>query len=195
LSGKPELEGKRDKGFVTPGEKLGVIEEFHAGKGTYVEGGVIYSKATGKATVDLQRKEVRVEPLTRVPTVPRKGSIIIGEVLQVQDKMATVKILKIDGEKLTRPYTAILHVSFATKGFLKNLQDALRPGDLIRARIIGDENLPYQLTTAGRDLGVIKAFCTCCGAPLNYNRRKRVLECPHCRRTERRKVGEGYDVV
>ncbi len=189
------LRSKRSGGLVTPGERLGVIEEFHAGKGTYTEKGVIYSKTTGEAIIDMDRKEVSVRPVTRIPTVPRKGNIVVGEVLQVQDKMATVRLLKVNGEKLNRPYTAILHISYVTRGFLKNLHDALRPGDLIRARVVGDENLPYQLTTADRELGVIKAFCSFCGAPLNYNRRRRMLECPRCRKVEKRKVSEGYDLL
>jgi exosome complex component CSL4 len=193
LSGK--LKAKREHELVTPGDRLGVIEEFQAGRGTYTEKGVIYSRTLGKVVIDLERKKISVQPKTRVPSIPRKGSIIIGEVQQVQDKMATIKVLSINGEKLNRPYTAILHVSYAVRGFLKSLHDAFRPGDLIKASIIGVENLPYQLTTAGRSLGVIKAYCTSCGGPLTYRKNRKILECEKCGKTERRKVSEEYDVI
>jgi len=190
-----KLKVKRGQDLVTPGDRLGVIEEFQAGRGTYTEKGVIYSRTLGKVVIDLKRKRISVQPKTRVPPIPRKGSIIIGEVQQVQDKMATVKVLSINGEKLNRPYTAIIHVSYAVRGFLKSLHDAFRPGDLIKASIIGVENLPYQLTTAGRNLGVIKAYCTRCGGSLTYRKNRKILECEKCGKTERRKVSEEYDVI
>ena len=190
-----KLKVKRGQDLVTPGDRLGVIEEFQAGRGTYTEKGVIYSRTLGKVVIDLKRKRISVQPKTRVPPIPRKGSIIIGEVQQVQDKMATVKVLSINCEKLNRPYTAIIHVSYAVRGFLKSLHDAFRPGDLIKASIIGVENLPYQLTTASRNLGVIKAYCTRCGGSLTYRKNRKILECEKCGKTERRKVSEEYDVI
>lgn len=190
-----ELKTKRNYELVAPGDRLGVIEEFQAGRGTYIDKGVIYSRILGKAVVDLERKKIIVQPKTRVPSIPRKGAIILGEVQQVQDKMATIKMLSINGEKLNRPYTAILHISYAVRGFLKSLQNAIRPGDLVKASIIGDENLPYQLTTAGRSFGVVKAYCTGCGAPLTYNKDKKILECEKCGRSERRKMSEDYGAV
>ena len=193
MTGK--LKVKRGQELVTPGDRLGVIEEFQAGRGTYTEKGVIYSRALGKVVIDLERKKISVQPKTRIPSTPRKGATIIGEVQQVQDKMATVKVLSINGEKLNRPYTAIIHVSYAVRGFLKSLHDAFRPGDLIKASIIGVENMPYQLTTAGRSLGVIKAYCTSCGGPLTYRKNRKILECEKCGKTERRKISEEYDVI
>ena len=44
--------------FVVPGERLGVIEEFTPSSGTYVQEGVIYSKVTGHALLDLPNKRV-----------------------------------------------------------------------------------------------------------------------------------------
>jgi len=189
------MRAKRNLDLVTPGERLGVIEEFQAGGGTYVEKGVIYSRALGKVIVDLERKRISVQPKTRIPPLLRKGVQILGEVQQVQDKMATIKVLSINGEKLSRPYTAVLHISYAVRGFLRSLYDALRPGDLVKAMVIGDENLPCQLTTIGRRLGVVRAYCTRCGSPLTYNRGRKILECRECGKTERRKVSEDYGAI
>lgn len=189
------MRNRRSWGLVTPGDRLGVIEEFQAGNGTYVEKGVIYSRVLGSVIVDLEKKRIGVQQKTRVPLVPRRGSIVMGEVQQVQDKMATIKIYSINGQRLNRPYTAVLHVSYAARGFLRSLHDALRPGDLVKASVIGDKNLPYQLTTAGRSLGVVKAYCGKCGAPLTYNRRKRNLECEKCGRTEKRKISQEYGSI
>jgi exosome complex component CSL4 len=48
-----------------------------------------------------------------------------------------------------------------------------------------------QLTTAGRGLGVVKAFCSKCGAVLEFKDRR--LLCPSCGNLERRRLAEDYE--
>ncbi|RLI05196.1 RNA-binding protein [Candidatus Bathyarchaeota archaeon] len=175
---------------VTPGDRLGVIEEFSPGAGTYVNNGVIYSKTTGYATVNRENKKINIFQKTKVPVFPGKGQVVVGKVQQVQDKLAFVKLIKADGFELKKPFTAVLHVSFVSTSFTKTVFDAFKPGDFIRAQIIGDENLPYQLTTAGKEFGVLQAFCSKCGNPLNLVRRQ--LICPNCGNVEKRKISELY---
>ncbi|OYT46136.1 hypothetical protein B6U84_01030 [Candidatus Bathyarchaeota archaeon ex4484_40] len=71
--------------FVTPGEKLGVIEEFIPDFGTYVNEGSVRSKVVGSLLLDLTNRKVSVYPLTRRPSIPRVGSLVIGTVVGVQD--------------------------------------------------------------------------------------------------------------
>lgn len=181
---------KRHGQFVSPGDKLGVVEEFVPGHGTYVQQHTIHSQVTGQAVLDAESREIKVLPKTKLPTIPRRGGIIVGEVLQTQDKVASVRIFKIGRVHRNKPFSAIIHVSFVSRYFTKSLQDAFRPGDIIRAKVLGDENLPYQLTTSDMDLGVIQAYCSKCGAPLDLNRRQ--LVCPRCRNIEQRKISEKY---
>jgi|Deesub1362A_J573_1020465.scaffolds.fasta_scaffold00002_312 exosome complex component CSL4 len=140
--------------------------------------------------VDRDKREVNVFQRTRTPPVPRKGNIVVGEVQQVQDKMATLRLFKVGRSELKKPFTAIVHVSLATQGFLRSIYDAFKPGDLVRAQVVGDENQPFQLTTVGRELGVIQASCSRCGKPLLLNRKQ--LICPQCRAVEKRKISEKY---
>ena len=42
-SGKDNVKEWKKDVFAVPGDRLGVIEEFSAGQGTYVEKGVIYA--------------------------------------------------------------------------------------------------------------------------------------------------------
>ena len=70
----------RLKRIVLPGEKIGVIEEFLLGEGTYEEEGVIRSQVLGEARLDLERKLAVVRPRTRTPIFPREGSKVVGEV-------------------------------------------------------------------------------------------------------------------
>lgn len=182
---------KKSEQLVVPGEKLGVIEEFTPGRSTYVNGGVIRSNAVGSAIYDKANRKISVHQKSKSPLMPAKGQIALAEVQQVQDKLATVKLLKVNNIELKRPFSAILHVSFVSKFFVKSLRDAIKPGDIIIAEIIGDKNTPYQLTTAGRDLGVVQAYCSNCGGSLVLNN-KRQLICPKCGSVERREISDKY---
>src|SRR5256712_7401032 len=64
-----------------------------------------------------------------------------------------------------------------------------RLGDIIRAKVI-QVKPSVQLTTAERDLGVVKARCSVCRGPLEV--RGRELYCPRDERTERRKLAADY---
>ena len=64
-------ESERKSGlFVVPGDRLGVIEEFTSGSGTYVEDGIIHSKITGCTLLDMLNKQVSVYPLVKIATFP-----------------------------------------------------------------------------------------------------------------------------
>jgi len=182
---------KRSGQFVAPGDRLGVIEEFTPGRGTYVNDGVIYAQTTGHALLDRENKKISVFQRTRIPSIPRQGHVVIAQVQNVQDKLATLKILK--NANFKKPFTAILHVSFVSKYFVDSLHEAFRPGDIVLAEVIGDKNLPYQLTTARRDLGVLQAYCSICGSVLVLQRKR--LVCEGCGNFERRKTSENYGKV
>src|SRR6058998_4342758 len=100
-----------DGQFVVPGEKLGVVEEFDAGSGTVDVNGTVYASQTGKANVDRKRRIVTVKTLAGPPVVPEEGSTIIGMVEKIQEKMAIVNIVMIDGKKVELPFTGMLHIS------------------------------------------------------------------------------------
>lgn len=175
---------------VLPGDKLGVIEQFLPGAGTYEQEGTIYSNFTGTARIDLRNKRVTVVPTTRVPELPKEGTTVLASVTHAQEKMAIVSIWKINGKSLQNPFTAILHISSSSPRYERNMSDVCKAGDIIRARVIDMTNRIPQLTTAGRGLGVVKAFCSRCGAVLDFTTRR--LLCPSCGNVERRRLAEDY---
>lgn len=175
---------------VLPGDKLGVIEEFLPGAGTYETEGTIYANFTGNAKKDMKNKRVTVVPTTRIPQLPKEGTEVIASVTHATDKMATVSIWKIDGKALQNPFTAILHISTSSPRYERNMADVCKAGDIIRARVIDMTNRIPQLTTAGRGLGVIKGFCSKCGGVLELVNRR--LQCPSCGNSERRRLAEDY---
>ena len=175
---------------VLPGDKLGVVEEFLPGGGTYEDEGTIYANFTGTAKIDLRNKRVTVLPTTRTPELPKEGATILASVTHTQEKMATASIWKINDKPLQNPFTALLHISSSSPRYERNMSDVCKAGDIIRARIIDMTNRIPQLTTAGRGLGVVKAFCSRCGAPLEFTNRR--LECASCGNIERRRLAEDF---
>ena len=175
---------------VLPGDKLGVVEEFLPGAGTYEDKGTIYANFTGTARIDLRNKRVTVLPTTRTPELPKEGATILASVTHTQEKMATVSIWKINDKPLQNPFSALLHISSSSPRYERNMSDVCKAGDIIRARVIDMTNRIPQLTTAGRGLGVIKAFCSRCGAPLEFTNRR--LECASCGNIERRRLAEDF---
>lgn len=173
---------------VLPGDKIGVIEQFLPGVGTYETEGTIYANYTGNARIDLKNKRVTVVPVTRTALLPKEGATIIASVIHTSEKMATVNIWKIDDKAIQTPFTAILYISSSSPRYERSMSDVCKAGDIIRARVIDMANRIPQLTTAGRGLGVVKAFCSRCGSVLEFTNRR--LQCPSCGNIERRRLAE-----
>jgi len=184
------LNERKAGAFVYPGEQLGVIEEFLAGSGTYIENGGIFSSGTGRLRLDLDRKEISVMPQTHIPRIPRVGSVIVGQVVAASEKSATIKIEQIDDMKLETSFTGIMHVSDVSRTYVKNLTDVFKLGDFVRAKVISTKNREFHLATREDMLGVIKAMCVICGQALTPQRNG--LRCPNCGDIERRKTAADY---
>jgi exosome complex component CSL4 len=177
--------------FVVPGDRLGVIEEFTAGPGTYVEHGTIYSKTTGRTLMDTLNKKVSVYPLVQALGVPRVGSIVSGQVLDVKSKIAMLRILKVGKRSLSGFFTGVLHISDVSPSYVEIMFDVCKTGDIMRAKVISDKNRTFYLSTAEKDLGVIYAFCSRCGHVLLLARQG--LRCSRCGNIEKRKVSSDYE--
>lgn len=175
---------------VLPGDKLGVVEEFLPGPGTYEHEGTIYSNFIGQAKIDMRNKRVTVLATTRILKIPREGSTVIASVTHTHEKLASVSIWKLDGNTLQKPFGAMLHISSSSPRYERNMSDVCKAGDIIRARVIDMTNGTPDLTTAGRGLGVIKAFCSKCGGELLFTNSR--LQCSSCENVERRRFAEDY---
>src|SRR5260370_9628027 len=125
---------KLDGTFVVPGEKLGVVEEFDPGRGTVEVSGIVYSSQTGVASVDPKRRIVSVKTATGPVVVPEEGSTIIGIVEKVQQKMAIINMIVVDGKKMKTPFTGILHVSHTSPRFERQKCDVVKPNASIKAK-------------------------------------------------------------
>jgi len=183
---------KRQSGqFVAPGDHLGVIEEFSPGQGTYVEHGRIHAKVSGRTLLDFQNKTVSIFPSVRGAKVPRVGSIVTGQVSNLQNKTAVIRIFKIGKEHLSGVFSGLLYISDISMSYVDSIHDACKPGDILRAKVISEKNRVYHLSTTDKNLGVLYAFCSQCGHMLQQKRYK--MHCPNCGKIEKRHIAVDYN--
>ncbi|UCB60037.1 MAG: exosome complex RNA-binding protein Csl4 [Candidatus Bathyarchaeota archaeon] len=187
----PKTRSKRQSGqFVVPGAPLGVIEEFTSGNGTYVEQGRIYAKISGRTLLDLQNKTVSIFPLVHGARVPKVGSIVTGQVLNLQNKTAVIRIFEIGKEQLSGVFSGLLYISDVSRSYVDSIHDACKPGDIVRAKVISEKNRIFHLSTADKNLGVLYALCSQCGHVLQQKRYK--VSCPNCGNLEKRQIAIEY---
>lgn len=187
-------ESERKSGlFVVPGDRLGVIEEFTSGTGTYIEEGTIHSKITGYTLLDMLNKEVSVFPLVKTLPIPRVGSIVTGLVTDVKSKNAVLTIFQVDEKKLSGTFNGMLHISSVSHGFVENMFDVAKPGDVMRAKVISTKNRSIFLSTVDRNLGILSAICSLCGSNLMHG--DRGLKCSNCGNIENRKISPDYGKI
>src|SRR3989475_11070196 len=145
---------------------------------------------TGVPPVDSNRHIVSVKTSAGPPIVPEEGSTIIGVVEKVQDKMAIINIIVVDGHKLQPPFTGMLHISNSSPRFERFMGDVCKPNDIVRGKVIDVSQRIPKLTTVGRDMGAIKAYCSRCGGELVLS--GRILRCTLCLNVERRRLAEDF---
>jgi exosome complex component CSL4 len=180
-----------DGEFLLPGDKICVAEEALPGEGTYEEEGIIYAAVTGTVFNFKKKRTVSIFPRVRKPLVPKKGDIVIGQAEQVNKHMVSLAVKYINGQSVSPTYSALMHISQATKQYVETMFDAIKEGDIVKGKIVDAHTIPIQFTTTYNDLGVIYALCSRCGEKLRYQRRG-MLKCDHCGNVEPRKVAEDF---
>ncbi|MFX1577486.1 MAG: exosome complex RNA-binding protein Csl4 [Promethearchaeota archaeon] len=184
----------RDGDSVLPGERLGVIEEFLSGEGTFQEeDDVIYASITGVVHIDMKERKISVKPTTRTPVYPERNDIVFGFIQHVTKKSAIVNIIQIEDEKCPVTFSGYLFIKNAAGGYIDQMRDLFAPGDLIIARVQRQADGLARLSTVGSRYGVIQASCSRCGEPLHLQGRR--LECVECGNYEKRKLSQNYGKV
>ncbi len=180
--------------LVLPGDYLGVIEEFMPGEGVREENGELYATRAGKVRINPEKMEISVEPVTDTPPLPKVGDVVLARVIEVKPQAVIVQVLQIEGRENDREIAtsklAGIHISQIKEGFVEDITKEFKIGDIVRAKVIANEKSPIQLTTRGKDLGVVYALCSRCRTPLI--RRGDKLICPRCGNVETRKLSPYY---
>ncbi|QOR94418.1 exosome complex RNA-binding protein Csl4 [Thermosphaera chiliense] len=173
---------------VVPGEALGVEEEALPVQGVYVDKkGYLRALVVGTVVMDKLKKTITVRPANKRELGLRPGILVEAIVLSVSDDIAVLNIYNANGAPVD--FSGILHVTQVSSEYVKTMWDVLRPGDIVRARVI-NSTIPYQVSIKDPGLGVIAAKCSVCGEVLYKAGDK--LQCTSCGSVETRRIGVGY---
>jgi exosome complex RNA-binding protein Csl4 len=176
---------------AVPGKILGTEEEFIAGANTVQVGSDILAAVAGK---EMEKdKVVSVKQAPIVPTYLRPGDFVVGRIEEIFEPVALIGLGYATDEKgrtrqISTPGYAVLHASRVKDGYVKNIHDEVKIGDIVRARVDELKKEDVALTIRERNLGVIIAFCTSCRVPMKRN--GGVFNCAKCGASERRKFAE-----
>lgn len=179
----------RGQGELTlPGEELAVIEEFMPGDGTYEFNGTIRAAVIGKIFYDMLNRKSNVLGIKKnLFQNLKKAKYVIGIVNVTKEDVALVSVLGIEEKSIQPPISAYLHISQISNKKLNSITDAIRVGDIIKAKPLS-YSFPLPLTVKLKDLGVIYSKCSRCGAVL-FKQDENNLKCYRCGNIEQRKIG------
>ncbi|MHA1213922.1 MAG: exosome complex RNA-binding protein Csl4 [Candidatus Hodarchaeales archaeon] len=163
--------------LVVPGEKIAVIEEFLPDETCFEEDGEIFSQVLGYVVTDRKKHKISIKPIEQHFKLS-KGDFAFGRVEFVKKQIASLSLYYLNDKSISLPISAILHVSEASRHFVKNMYEVARPGDWLKVKIIRCTS-PVYVSLVGNDLGVMIAYCNRCGQELELKRRN-LLSCPNC---------------
>ncbi|MHA1819470.1 MAG: exosome complex RNA-binding protein Csl4 [Promethearchaeota archaeon] len=185
-----------DGKFVIVGEYLGDEMEYVAEDSTkiYEQDGKLYAAITGNLKVNARRRTLNIKP-ARIPKRPfiTRGDLIIGRVDYVRKFTVGVRIFKVNNYFIfdNSNLYGNIHVSNVSKQYIEKIDDAFKKTDIVRAKILRNEGLEYEMVTDSPFLGVILADCPVCGTTL-VKKGRDFLECPYCGYESRRKLSNDY---
>lgn len=187
-----------DIDHVTPGILLSVIEEFDAGKNTYVDEGDVRASVIGGSAIDYSDRILNVKQ-KNPPMIPKIGDVVVGYIDMLFGNMISVRILYIN-EKLTKSgFSAIAstRISYSGGNYNSNWRErnyrgkyVFKVGDIIRGRVYSLLNSSIHLTLDEKDLGVVYTMCFSCGN--EFTKVPGGLKCNFCGNFEDRKVSIDY---
>ncbi|MCH8908143.1 MAG: exosome complex RNA-binding protein Csl4 [Candidatus Heimdallarchaeota archaeon] len=176
-----------EENIVFPSEKLGIEEEFLPGSGTFVENHEVKVSVFGKKNIEREKYRATVYSLPRGSVVPKYRQVVIGEVIKVSKSSVKMNIRYINNRVIEPAYSAIMHISDASRDFIKDIDKSFSAGDIIRASIVDAKTIPLQLSTKKNDEGVIYTRCDICGEEVTKIKRD-LLQCSNCEHTQSRKT-------
>ena len=183
--------------IVLTGQYLGVVEEYLPDKqSTYVKEGQIFATKTGIVKIDEDRRAIEIlSHQEKNRKTVKIGDEIIGTIRFLRQYSVGISFATINKKvHFNSSYFGNIHVSHISKRFIEKISDAFQITDIVRAKVIRQEENEYSLSTAGKNLGVIHADCSICGTPLERISQDK-LRCSRCGNVENRKLASDYGNV
>lgn len=193
--------------IVLPGDKIGLASEYQAGAGTYSIGGEIYASLWGCVRKDSNPRSTGQPRSPKISVHHGAGGpkeagermvaaeinyIVTARVTSANPRFCKAEILAVGSQMLMEPFHGLLRKEDvrATEKDSVDIYRSFRPGDFIRARVIGlGDAMSYVLSTAENELGVVHAVSRVSGVamvPVSWCE----MQCPTTGKTEHRKVAK-----
>ena len=193
-----EMDDKvKENDIVLTGQYLGVVEEFLPDKqSTFVKDGQIFAAKTGIIKIDRNKRQIKIQGHQEMDRKTVEiGDILIGTILFLRQYSVGLNFHTINRKiHFNSSYFGNIHVSQISNKYVEKISDAFQITDIVRAKVIKQEQNEYGLSTMGSNLGVIHADCVICGTVLEkigFNK----LRCPRCGNVENRKLANDYGNV
>lgn len=180
--------------LVLPGDFLTVEEEFSPSVNTFELEGRIFSECIGIPEFDGKNKEVKVLKKAREVKALSVNAVVLGRVVMVKDNCVFVELfqaLKNGKEERILQSFATLMISRVSMLFVKSLKEMFKVGDIVKASVVSVNPYGVEVSTVGKEFGVVRAFCTNCRHELHLFGKE--LKCTNCGSVEKRKLALNYD--
>jgi len=190
-------ESAKNNEIALTGQYLGVVEEYLPDKhSTYVREGQIYATKTGIVNINKDRRAIEIKSYQEEDRRTVKiNDIVIGTLLFLRLYSVGISFATINNKiHFNSSYFGNIHVSHISHKFIEKISDAFQITDIVRAKVIRQEQNEYRLSTVGKNFGVIHADCSICGTTLEKIGVDR-LRCPRCGNVENRKLASDYGNV
>lgn len=181
----------KEKKLVFPSAKIGIEEEFLPSFGTHIDNHEVKASVFGEVYIDKQSYRAKVYALPKGSRVPRRYDTVIGVVIKAGRSVARFDVIFINGEKVEPAYSAIMHISDASRDYTRSFDNFYASGDLVRATIIDAKSIPMQLECKKNDSGVVYTLCEKCGEPAEKIKRN-TLQCVSCEWKQTRNTAIDY---
>ncbi|XP_068708595.1 exosome complex component CSL4-like [Montipora capricornis] len=180
-----------------PGERLGSLEQFTPGNGTYIRHGYVFASLAGyKQLQEQQNGEKPVISVTREEekhVVPEVGSVVTCKVISTNPRFCKVAILGVESTSLKESFKGTIRKEDvrATEKDKVEMYKSFRPGDIVLARVLTLHTQTYLLSTAENEFGVVfaKSEAGAAMVPVNWCE----MQCPKTRAKEYRKVAKVHE--
>jgi exosome complex component CSL4 len=178
--------------LVLPGDHLSSAEEAEPGQNTYSERDEIYSATMGEDQSAPGLASVRAK--SRDLKLPAVGMEVYGVVAKASPNKAVAGCIPVgeaEGQGRGVEVFAVLPVMAIRRGYVNDLRDEVKIGDIIRARIKSVDRTGVEITMLPQECGIVACFCP-------KDRRRMELHeslfiCPQCGWKERRKLPGAED--
>ncbi len=146
------------KKLVLPGEHLLSCEEAEPGENTFSERDEIYSASFGEEVISEGKVSVKRKGKTVVqPHVGMEVFCMVSKTTSNKAICSCISSNEVEGKERSVEMTAVLPVSAIRKGYVENIRDEVRIGDIIKAHISKITKTGIDISMIGRGCGVVYA--------------------------------------